>query len=37
MNWNEYKDMVKETDPVGKEILGQLGLTLQVTPLPETK
>lgn len=93
MNWNEYKAMVKETDPVGKEILeeaeaeaaiisamisqrsslglsqrdlaalcdipqssvariesnktvprldtllkilGQLGLTLQVTPLPET-
>ena len=93
MNWNEYKEMVKETDPVGKEILevaeaeaaiisamisqrsslglsqrdlaalcdipqssvariesnktvprldtllkilGQLGLTLQVTPLPET-
>lgn len=93
MNWNEYKKMVKETDPVGKEILeeseaeaaiisamilqrsslglsqrdlaalcdipqssvariesnktvprldtllkilGQLGLTLQVTPLPET-
>ena len=21
MNWNEYKDHVKQTDPVGKEIL----------------
>ena len=21
MNWNEYKDFVKETDPLGKEML----------------
>ena len=21
MNWNEYKDYVKQTDPIGKEIL----------------
>ncbi len=21
MNWNEYKDQVKKTDPIGKEIL----------------
>jgi ribosome-binding protein aMBF1 (putative translation factor) len=23
MNWNEYKEQVKQTDPVGKEILEQ--------------